>query len=270
MTDKEPLILVTNDDGIESEGLEALRYVAEGFGEVWVVAPSFEQSGVGHGITLHKPLKVEKRGERTFCLNGSPTDCVWLAIRNLLPRMPSLVLSGINKGSNLGEDVTYSGTVAAAMEGALRGIPSIAFSLVGRDVFDFSVVKPWVRKILEGLGTLKDLDELLLSVNLPPFGDGLVRGIQITRVARGMCRVDGHVIETKDPDGQKVYSFAKKDSTCNYEPGTDAFAVLNGFVSMTPLSLDWTKFEMFKVLKEAYGAYAEESQERVASKGIPE
>lgn len=268
MVEKQPLILVTNDDGIDSEGLGALRSVSEEFGEVWVVAPSFEQSGVGHGITLHRPLKVEKRGERAFCLNGSPTDCVWLAIRNLLPRMPSLVLSGINKGSNLGEDVTYSGTVAAAMEGALRGVPSVAFSLAGKDAFDFDAIKPWIRKVLEGLDLLKGQDELLLSVNLPPFADGWVRGIQITRVARGLCRVDGHVVETTDPEDHKIYSFAKQDIVCDYEPGTDAFAVLNGYVSVTPLSLDWTKFDMFKVLQEAYGVHVEESWERAASKRI--
>lgn len=268
MQESRPLILVTNDDGVDSDGIKALADVARKFGEVWVVAPSTEQSGVGHGITLHRPLRVEQCSERIYCVNGTPADCVWLAVRSILPRKPSLVLSGINRGANLGEDVTYSGTVAAAMEGALRGIPSIAFSLVGRDVFDFSATKDWVRKVIKGLEASKDDSERLLSVNIPPFGNGWIRGIQVTRMARGLCRVDGHVLTTTDTDGNKVYSFAKKDILCDLEPGTDVYAVLDGYVSVTPLVLDWTNYGMFASLEQAYAIKAKIPKESVAKREI--
>ena len=261
MQETRPLVLVTNDDGVDSDGIEALAAAAGAFGEVWVVAPSSEQSGVGHGITLHRPLKVEQCSERTYCVNGTPSDCVWLAIRSLLPRKPRLVLSGINRGANLGEDATYSGTVAGAMEGALRGVPSIAFSLVGRDVFDFSGTKDWVCKVIEGMEALQDEGDLLLSVNLPPFGNGWIRGIQVTRMARGLCRVDGHVIATTDPEGNKIYSFAKKDILSDLEPGTDVYAVMSGYVSVTPLVLDWTRYSISGALEKAYALKAQNPKE---------
>ncbi|MEK7709400.1 MAG: 5'/3'-nucleotidase SurE, partial [candidate division NC10 bacterium] len=174
-----PLVLVTNDDGINAPGLAALAEALAPLGDVYVVAPEREQSTVGHALTLHRPLRVDRLAERRFAVNGTPSDCVNLAVLGLLPAEPTLVVSGINHGSNLGDDVTYSGTVSAAMEGTLLGIPSIAVSLVGPEQGGFGEAGKIARLIamrtlVEGLPP-----KTLLNVNVP---GGRPKGIRFARL----------------------------------------------------------------------------------------
>src|SRR4051794_12182202 len=148
------IILVCNDDGIRSAGIQALAAAVEPLGDVWVVAPDREQSAVSHSLTLHRPLRVEQEGPRQFAVDGTPTDCVNLAVSGILPSRPGLVVSGINKGANLGDDITYSGTVSAAIEGTLLGIPSLALSLASltsrdRDAFEFGAAAEFAARLVE-------------------------------------------------------------------------------------------------------------------------
>src|SRR6266508_1636695 len=172
-----PVILITNDDGIHAAGLTALARALEELGEVWIVAPDREQSAVGHALTLHRPLRVERLGERKLSVNGTPSDCVNLGVLGILPEPPVLVVSGINHGSNLGDDVTYSGTVSAAMEGTLLGVPSIAVSLA--DGGDQSVAAEVARLIALRVLVTGLPKKTLLNVNVP---EGPPRGIRLTRL----------------------------------------------------------------------------------------
>src|SRR5215475_11410086 len=191
------VILVTNDDGVHAAGLAALAAALEDLGDVYVVAPDREQSAVGHALTLHRPLRVTQMGERRFAVNGTPSDCVNLAVLGLLPERPVLVASGINHGSNLGDDVTYSGTVSAAMEGALLGVPSVAFSLVSGDFAEAGRVAQLVvaRILVEGLPP-----KTLLNVNVPA---GTVRGLRTTRLGHRVY--SDKIVEQRDPRGRPYY-----------------------------------------------------------------
>ena len=192
------LILVTNDDGVHAPGLAALAEAMEPLGEVWVVAPEREQSACGHALTLHRPLRPHQWGERRFAVNGTPSDCVNLGVLGFLPERPVLVASGINHGSNLGDDVTYSGTVSAAMEGTLLGVPSIAVSLMdGGDVATAGRVARLVamRVLVEGLPA-----KTLLNVNVPRETP---RGIRFTRLGHRVY--SGKVVEQNDPRGRIHY-----------------------------------------------------------------
>ena len=228
-----PVLLVTNDDGIHAAGLAALARAVEGLGEVHVLAPEREQSACGHALTLHRPLRVEPLGERRFSVNGTPSDCVNLSVLGFLPERPVLVLSGINHGSNLGDDVTYSGTVSAAMEGTLLGIPSIAVSLAsGHDFEDAGRIARLVamRVLVSGLP-----DKTLLNVNVPA---GHPRGIRFTRLGHRVY--DGRIVEQMDPRGRPHYWIGTGAPQWGLLEGTDMGAVHDGFVAVTPLHLDLT------------------------------
>jgi 5'-nucleotidase len=229
-------ILVTNDDGYFSEGIAALIEALETVGEVYVVAPASEQSATSHSLTLTRPLRVRQLGERRFNVDGTPTDCVVLALMTILKETPpEIVVSGINHGANLGDDVTYSGTVAGALEGSILGLPAIAVSMTQREERNFShaarLTARLAQKVLqEGLpqGTV-------LNVNVPP---GEIRGVRWTQ--QGMRGAQTHIVEGVDPRGKPYYWIGAQIYAAEVDPASDYAAVKEGLVSITPLRSDLT------------------------------
>jgi 5'-nucleotidase len=240
-----PKILVTNDDGIHSAGIIALAEALESLGEVIVVAPAHEMSAASHSLTLMRPLRIEQIDDRHYSVDGTPTDCVTLAMSHILKNdLPSLVVSGINKGANLGDDVTYSGTVAGALEAAIYGLPGIAMSLVQRVNFDFSYAAEFALKIARRVLGDGLPQGTLLNVNVPP---GPVRGVRVTR--QGTKIIKPNVIEGTDPRQRKYYWIGEESLTWNEEQGTDYEAVRHGMVSITPLRNDMTDFRVLDEIK---------------------
>jgi 5'-nucleotidase len=233
------IILATNDDGVYSPGLSVLAKAVEGFGEVYVVAPDREQSAVAHSVTLYRPLLVEKIRERVYAVNGTPTDCVLLAGTKLLPEKPALVISGINKGGNLGEDILYSGTVSAAMEGALMGIPSIAFSMVARENFKFNTTVPFIRNICERVMREGLPDGNYLNINFPNVMPDALKGVRVTK--QGRRAYVGSVLERIDPRGNKYYWLGGETENWHDDETADHQAVKDGYISVTPLRIDVTE-----------------------------
>lgn len=235
--------LVTNDDGILAHGIECLIEAAEPLGEVTVVAPDREQSAMSHSLTLHHPLRPVKRAERRWQVDGTPTDCVMLAVEALMPDRPDFVLSGINHGQNMGEDVLYSGTVAAAMEGLALGIPSIAFSFAGGDLrADVSRLRelvPVLTPLLRHLTSMTTFPpDTLLNINLPPVAAAEIRGPKLTKLGR---RVYSNSLKPmSDPWGRQVYWIGGGEITWQGESDSDFYAVQEGYISVTPLHLDLT------------------------------
>jgi 5'-nucleotidase len=236
--------LVSNDDGILAHGLEVLTRAAAPLGDVWTVAPDREQSATSHSLTLHHPLRPVKRGEQRWQVDGTPTDCVMLAVEALLPARPDFVLSGVNHGQNMGEDVLYSGTVAAAMEGLALGIPAIAFSFAGGDLrADTRLLDEQVQLItdlLQHITTLPDFPkDTLLNVNLPPLPGSQVKGVRLTRLGR---RVFSQSLQPmKDPWGRDIFWIG--GGTVDWRGSSedsDFRAIDDGYVSITPLHLDLT------------------------------
>ena len=242
------MILVSNDDGIHSEGIVALAEAVTSLGEVMVVAPDRERSAVSHSLTLHRPLRVETIGPNRHAVNGTPTDCVNLAINGILSRKPALVVSGINKGANLGDDITYSGTVSAAMEGTLLGIPAIAVSMVGRGGFEFDVAARFAERLARWVLERGLPADTLLNVNVPPPRDGQpVRGFAMTRMGRR--RYGDAIIEKTDPRGKKYYWIGGEEVEPIAEEGTDFHAIAQNLISVTPIHLDLTNYKSFDALK---------------------
>ncbi len=242
-----PLILLTNDDGVESPALQILADVSEDLGEVWVFAPDREQSGVGHGVSLHRPLRVTEVRERWYAIDGTPTDCVLLATRQFLDRKPDLLLSGINSGPNLGDDITYSGTVAGAYEGMLLGIPSIALSNASYDPTDYQTAARCgallARHVLKN-GLPKDT---VLNVNVPNVPYEQLKGIAITR--QGLREFEDEIIEREDPRGKTYYWIGGARPKGLNHPGTDIEATENNQVSVTPLHRNLTNLDAFEALE---------------------
>lgn len=240
------LILVSNDDGFFSDGIKTLANRLREMGEVWVVAPDREQSASGHSLTLHRPLRARpasKTHKNVFMVDGTPTDCVNLAVNKLMPRKPDIVVSGINRGANLGDDVTYSGTVAASLEAVLLGIPAIAMSAsphMATDDYQYEAAADFaaflVGKVLEhGLtpGTL-------LNVNVPSETKVGERKCVICRMGK---RVYSDVIEEKlDPRGRPYYWIGGSKVGSRVDPGTDCEAAEQGKISVTPVQLDMTNY----------------------------
>ncbi len=239
--------LITNDDGILAHGIECLCAAAEPLGEVTIVAPDREQSATSHSLTLHHPLRPVRRGERRWQVDGTPTDCVMLAIEALMAVRPDFVLSGINHGQNMGEDVLYSGTVAAAMEGLALGVPSIAVSFAGGDLrADVSQLREQVKVLTPLLRHLTSLPKFppntLFNVNLPPLAASAVRGVRLTRLGRRVYSES--VAPMKDPWGRQIYWIGGGEITWSGEPDSDFRAIEEGYVSVTPLQLDLTHFDV--------------------------
>jgi 5'-nucleotidase len=238
------IILLSNDDGIQSEGLIALEEKLSKVGEIYTVAPDRAQSSMSHALTLHRPLRVYELGTRRSAVDGTPVDCVKLALTGLLPVRPDLVVSGINKGPNLGDDIIYSGTVSAAIEGALLGIPAIAVSLVTFKDFDFRAAADFTTTLVERIAERGIPPKTLLNVNVPPVPKEELKGWQVTRM--GKRHYSETIVERIDPRGGKYYWIGGDDLGFANEDGTDCNAVQEGFVSVTPLQVDLTDYKLFQ------------------------
>lgn len=250
-----PRILVTNDDGIYSEGLRKLANVLKELGEVIIVAPDREQSAASHALTLNRPLRLLEIEKNEWIVDGTPTDCVNLAVLKLMKTArPDIVVSGINFGPNLGDDVTYSGTISAAFEGALLNIPSIALSALVGEHFSFDRCAEFAGELTRvALEQHRD-PQIILNVNFP-VGD--FAGVRITRLGKRIYS-EG-VIERKDPRGRKYYWIGGEPPIWHPGEGTDFEAIQNGFISITPLHLDLTHHQSIphlKPLEEMLGHHA--------------
>ncbi|MEA1013134.1 5'/3'-nucleotidase SurE [Sphingosinicella sp. LY1275] len=239
-------ILLTNDDGVNATGLKILEKIARLFSDdIWIVAPSEEQSGAGHSLTLTLPVRLRKLGERRFCVTGTPTDSVMMAIAHVMKdNKPDLVLSGVNRGANLGEDVTYSGTVSAAMEGALAGIPSIALSQsyaregMG-DTVPFAAAEAWAERVLRPLIETPMAPRTLVNVNFPALPPDDVRGIRVCQQGlRDYGRLQ--LVQRTDTRGYDYFWFGLGPMIQTPGHSTDLEAVADGYVAVTPLHLDLT------------------------------
>jgi len=241
------LVLLSNDDGIHAEGLKALAAEIEQIAQVVVVAPDREQSASSHSLTLHRPLRIHKFAKDRYAVDGTPTDCVTLAVNKLLgKRRPDLIISGINHGPNMGDDVMYSGTVAAAFEGYVYGIPSLAVSQLEAADVDMEKSARFIRRFVEGVPELLSTKGLLLNMNIPKPRRGGLRSFRMTRLGR---RVYTNVISEKiDPRGRTYYWIAGKP-TWYADVDTDYAAVRDGVVSVTPLRMDYTHQELLERMK---------------------
>jgi 5'-nucleotidase len=240
-------IMVTNDDGIHAPGILALSSALRELGEVTVVAPDRERSAVGHSLTLHSPLRVFELRPGFFAVDGTPTDCVNMGIHSLLPFRPDLVVSGINHGPNLGDDVTYSGTVAAAMEATLMGIPAIAVSLASFDDNGHFPAAAAIAVQVARLVTANGLPpDTFLNVNVPNCPSDALRPPLITR--QGKRSFVGKIVDKIDPRGRKYFWIGSEEPDFNDVEGTDFHAINRGHVSITPLHLDLTNYESMKIL----------------------
>lgn len=251
-------ILLTNDDGYHAPGLAVLERIAARFSDdVWVVAPADEQSGAGHSLTLTRPLRVRRMGERRFAVSGTPTDAVMMALGLLMKDAPpDLILSGVNRGANLAEDVTYSGTVSAAMEGALAGFRSIALSqvrdraLAGDDV-PFDAAVEWGERVLRPLLALEMAPRTLVNVNFPALPAGGVKGVRVA--AQGFRDYDRlNIVTDRDPRGFEYHWFGLGGTEATPAPDTDLAAVAEGWIAVTPLHLDLTHAGSLEALGRAY------------------
>ena len=241
-------ILLSNDDGILARGLALLGEVCATVGQVTVVAPDREQSATSHSLTLHRPLRSTRRADGSFQVDGTPTDCVLLALGGLMPEKPDFVISGINHGPNMGEDVLYSGTVAAAMEGLAAGIPSIAVSYGSFDLEYLESHRDGLQRLLQRIVRRSDFPpETLLNVNLPPISGGEVKGVRITHLGSRVFHEE--IARMKDPWGREIYWIGGGHVTWSGGADSDFQAVHEGFVSVTPLHVDLTNYKLIEVVR---------------------
>lgn len=235
-------ILLSNDDGVYAPGLMVLYQALKEIADIDVVAPDRNRSGASSSLTLHNPLRIHRLDNGFISVEGTPTDCVHLALTGLLPELPDLVVSGINEGPNLGDDILYSGTVAAAIEGRSLGLPSIAISLAGRECHHYDtaglVVARIVKRLMSNTLHLGAMTTTILNVNVPdlPYSD--LQGMTVTRL--GTRHVAEPVIRKKDPRGHDIYWIGLAGGAADAGPGTDFYAVNEGKVSITPLMIDFT------------------------------
>lgn len=242
-----PLILVSNDDGISSPGLRKLAESLSALGDVMVVAPDRERSAVGHSLTLNRPLRATPVADGWYSVDGTPTDCITLAVMSLLPRRPDLVAAGINHGSNLGDDVTYSGTVSSAIEATLQGIPAFAMSLAGVGQLDFRGAATFALKLGGEILRRGLPQDTLLNVNVPNLEPEGIRGVAVTRQGRRIYSET--VIQKIDPRGKAYYWIGGVDPSWKCTGGTDYEAVSSGWISLTPLHLDLTNHGAIDLIK---------------------
>jgi 5'-nucleotidase len=247
-------ILLTNDDGIHAPGLTVLEAIAgELSDDVWICAPAEEQSGAGHSLTLHMPVRLVEHGERRFAVTGTPTDAVNLGLKKLFAdKAPDLVISGVNGGENLGDDVTYSGTISAAIEAALAGIPAVAMSQAMRDGgHGFAAAQFWAANVLAPLLDLQMARRTLVNVNFPALPADQVKGIRVVRQGfHDYAR--GSLVEAVDPRGRPYFWFGLDDIEHTLDHGTDLEAIAEGYVAVTPLQLDLTHHATLGALAERY------------------
>lgn len=246
-------ILISNDDGIDAPGIKLLEQLAREFSDdVWVIAPSMEQSGAGHSLTLRRPLRIHERDERHFAVDGTPTDCILLGLQQVMRDIPpDIVLSGINRGSNLGEDVTYSGTVAAAMEATLLNIPAVAFSqYFSGDMIDWTIAEKYLKDILATLVSTTWPAGVLINVNFP---DHEAKGGAEVKIAKqGQRKIGDHIAERLDPRGEPYYWIGAIQAELPKDDAADLCVIEQGNISVTPISLDFTHYETFQKLTKAF------------------
>jgi 5'-nucleotidase len=244
--------LCTNDDGVMAHGLDCLVRAAEPLGDVCVVAPDREQSAASHALTMHHPLRAKRRADGRTQVDGTPTDCVMLAVQALMPERPDFVFSGINHGHNMGEDVLYSGTVAAAMEGIALGIPSIALSFASRDHgTDVHLVDEQVDAITDLLRHFVSLRDVpantVFNVNLPALPGPEIKGVRLTRLGRRVF--SDSLKRMRDPWDKEIYWIGGGTIAWSGGPDCDFRAVDEGYISVTPLHLDLTHFDMLSTVE---------------------
>ncbi|UCG87879.1 MAG: 5'/3'-nucleotidase SurE [Gemmatimonadota bacterium] len=238
-------ILITNDDGINARGLELLAQVSRRVGEVDVVAPDREQSGASHSLTLSRPLRPVRRDDGAYHVDGTPTDCVLLALGALLEHRPDFVLSGVNHGPNMGEDVLYSGTVAAAMEGLSLGIPGVAISLAGADIDLLPTHEEWLKRLLARIVGVREFPrDTLLNVNIPPIPGDQIRGIRTTTLGNRVYSES--LVKTADPWGRTVYWIGGGQISWSGREDCDFRVVQEGYISVTPLHIDLTNYRLLE------------------------
>jgi len=239
------LILISNDDGIDASGLKALREAVNDLGRLIVFAPEGQRSGSSHSLSIHKSIKVKEIDENTYSTDGTPTDCILYSVRGILKNKPDIVLGGINQGANLGSDVSYSGTVAVAMEGTLLGIPSVAFSQVD---FNSSFNPDFAKKVVNWITrqVLKDKlpEGVFLNVNLPVEPNGRIK---ITSLGNRIYRDE--IIKVREERKDFIYSLEGRTPTWVSSPNSDFDAVHEGFVSITPIHMEYTDFDMIEKLR---------------------
>jgi 5'-nucleotidase len=235
-------ILISNDDGVTAPGIRLLEKVARTLSkDVWVVAPEGEQSAVAHSLTLRRPLRIKKLSRQRYCVDGTPTDSVLLGIQQVLKdKKPDLLLSGVNFGGNLADDVTYSGTVAAAMEGTMLGVPSIAFSqlILGDHKVRWATAEAWATKVIRAVTKIGWPSDALINVNFPDLPANQVKGIAL--VTQGRHKLGDQITERVDPRGRTYFWIGGLRVEDRGTPDTDLDAVSRGMVSVTPLTLDLT------------------------------
>ncbi len=243
-----PLVLLTNDDAYGAAGLEALAAACESWCEPWIVAPATEQSGVSSSLSLHSPVRVKRHGERRFSVTGTPADCVYMAIEHVLPRRPDLCISGVNHGANLGDDVIYSGTVAAAVEATLSDVPSLAVSLAawGRGL-DYSPAAALACRVAPQLLTRLMPRGTLLNLNVPA---GATVESEIVVAKLGRRDYERRVTEQRDPRGRPYYWIGGAALDSDDIPGSDCNVVGEGGASLTPLSVDMTQHRFMRELSD--------------------
>lgn len=261
MDNKKPLrILITNDDGMHAKGIKILEEIARKFtDDVWVVAPAEEQSGKGHALTYRDPLRLKQISDRHYTVDGTPTDCVIIALRKLLKdHMPDYVLSGVNNGENIGESITHSGTIGAAMEATLHGIKSIALSQVSMEAYptDWSVTKAYGETVLKQIFAQDWQANTLLNVNFPHIKEGKVQGIRVVR--HGRRSEMGGMVECLDPRGRPYYWVGVLHNEKNAPQDTDLWGAINGYVTVTPINMDLTSYKALDALESTLTCHFDE------------
>ncbi len=247
--EKPPLkILISNDDGIFARGLEILEQACRKVGDVTVVAPDREQSASSHSLTMTRPLRPVKRADGRYQVDGTPTDCVLLALETILDHRPDVVFSGINHGPNMGEDVLYSGTVAAAMEGLSVGIPGVAMSFAGGKLELIETQFDWIAKLTSDICRVDDFPrETLLNVNLPPIPGSEIKGIRVTKLGRRVY--SDSLTRMNDPWGRDMFWIGAGKSSWSGDEDSDFRAVEEGYISVTPLHFDLTQYDQLETVR---------------------
>jgi len=258
-----PIILVTNDDGVHSQGLISLFRSMQKLGDAYIIAPDRERSAVSHALTMHRPLKVEELRKHVYSINGTPTDCVTIGVNKILPEKPVFIVSGINKGANLGDDITYSGTVSAAIEATIMGIPAFAVSLVSLEktfsASSFTAASKISLKIGEYILEHSLPYDTLLNVNVPNVNTKGIKGMKLTR--QGKRIYDDSIQETFDPHGEKHYWIGGGKPYWEHGEDTDIQAVQDNYVSVTPIHLDLTNYDALKFLKKRFSLHPQFNEE---------
>ncbi len=241
-------ILLSNDDGFQAPGLQALHHALRGQHDIITVAPDRDRSGASNSLTLDRPLRLRLQGEQLYSVNGTPTDCVHLGLTGLYAHSPDLVISGINSGPNLGDDVLYSGTVAAAMEGRHLGLPSLAISLNSHQPDNLPSAVQAILHLLERVQQHPERSQMILNINVPDLPWEQIRGFQVTRL--GQRHKSEPVIRSHDPRGKEIFWVGPPGNAADAGEGTDFHAIEQGYISITPIHSDLTRYQAMAGTRE--------------------